>query len=136
MKKLVLIAAICVSLTACMSSGIKVDNNKMSEFKAGKTTYSDVIASLGNPSQTTVSASGIKTISYVYMSVQSRPENFIPYVGAFVGGVDSEHSVVTMSFDKSGILKDYNATNGAAGSGYGLAGISQERNTSQPRKIE
>ena len=61
-------------------------------------------------------------ISYAYYSIQTRPETFIPYAGALVGGADSENSVVMINFDKRGILQSYTSSQGSTGAGFAVAG--------------
>ena len=104
--------ACMLMLVACTSVGVKVDPAKMSDFKKGKTTYSDVVEALGQPTQTMVSDSGDKTIQYAHLSTQARPESFIPYVGLVVGGADTETSMVSMTFDSKGILRSYSSSQG------------------------
>ncbi|NDA63118.1 MAG: hypothetical protein EBX50_13925 [Chitinophagia bacterium] len=72
-------------LAACSSSGVKVDPNKLSGFEKGKTTYSEVIDTLGSPTQVMTLDDGRKIVTYSYYGVQARPESFVPIVGAFVG---------------------------------------------------
>lgn len=124
-----------LTLSACVSAGVRVDQSKMAEFRKGRTTYPEVIEQLGQPTQTTLQDNGTKTITYLYYSAQSRPESFIPYVGAFVGGVDAENTMVTLTFDKNGILRNYTSSHGNSGMGRGFEAYSQPR-TDQPRKAE
>ena len=122
------------TLTACVSAGVKVDQSKLAEFHKGKTTYQEVVQELGKPNQTSITEDGSKTAIYMYHSAQARPENFIPIVGAFVGGADAEHSTVIMRFDKNGILKSYNSLQGSTGAGRGFEAQSQHIDYSQPRQ--
>jgi hypothetical protein len=124
-KKLIL--ALLFLTTACASAGVKVDQSKMAQFHKGQTTYDDVIAALGKPSQSSVDDMGNRSISYIYASTQARPETFIPVVGAFVGGADTENSAATFNFDARGILVKSSQTQGGMGVGTNLEGMSQDR---------
>lgn len=126
MKRVLLVGVLCL-LVACASSGVKVTQEKVESLQKGKTTYAEVIRDFGNPTSSTVSANGTKIVSYSYFGYQTRPETFIPFVGAFVGGADTEHSMVMLTFDDRGILKDYTATQGGSGVGRNLEGFSQDR---------
>ncbi len=130
MKYLFIVAALLLS--ACVSAGVKVDQSKMANFKKGRTTYDEVIAQLGQPNQTMLRDDGFKTITYMYFSAQPRPESFIPYIGAVVGGADVENTMVMLTFDKRDILRNFTSTQGRTGSGRGFEAISQPR-TNQPR---
>ena len=126
MKKL-LLPALLLTLAACASSGVKIDQAKIEALQKGKTTYAEVLQSFGKPTSNTVLSDGSRMVFYNYFGVQTHPETFIPVVGAFVGGADSEHSIVTLNFDKSGVLKDYTASEGGSGTGTGFESLSQTR---------
>ena len=127
LSKALLAGLLAVSLSGCMSSGVKVDESKVAEFKRGETTYPDVLKVLGRPTQSTFMPDGSHMIMYSYMSAQARPESFIPIVGAFVGGADSENSTVMLTFDENGVLKNTMSSQGGTGVGTGLEGYSQDR---------
>jgi hypothetical protein len=128
------VLALIAGLAGCASAGVKVDQSKMAQFHKGQTTYRDVIAALGNPSQSSVDDMGNRSVSYIYTSTQARPETFIPFVGAFVGGADTENSIATFSFDTRGILVKSSQTQGGLGVGTGLEGMSQDRK--EVREVE
>lgn len=125
MRKLNLV--ILLLLASCASSGVKIDQHSMAQFHKGKTTYSEVIAALGQPSQSGLDDTGERTISYFYMSAQARPESFIPVIGGLVGGIDSETSTASFFFDARGVLVKSSQSEGGMGYGTGFEGISQDR---------
>lgn len=110
----------CFVISACMSYGTKVDQNKVAQFVKGKTTYSEVIQALGKPTNSTINSDGSKTLSYFYMQHQMNAASFIPYVGMFVGGAQSENTTVTLMFDSNSILTNYSASEGGADMGTGI----------------
>ncbi len=114
----VIIAAL--ALTACMSMGTKVDQEKLSQFVKGKTTYAEVVQELGKPTQNTINSDGTRTIAYVYAQSQAKAENFIPFVGGFLGGATSENTTVTLNFDKKNLLINYTASEGGMEAGSGI----------------
>jgi hypothetical protein len=118
MRKLFLVVA-AISLTACASAGVKVEEAKLKSFEKGKTTASEVVTTLGPPTARSVTADGITTISYNYASSQIRPATFIPIVGLFAGGSDTRHSAVEFKFDKQGLLADYTSSEGEIGASVG-----------------
>ena len=135
MKKFLLITCMLM-FVACTSVGVKVDPAKMADFKKGQTTYGEVVEALGQPTQTMVSDNGEKTIQYAYLSTQARPESFIPYVGLVVGGADTETSMVSMTFDRKGILRSYSSSQGGIGGGSGFEAYSQPRKSAQPNQVK
>lgn len=134
MKRILLIPALM--LTACASTGIKIDPSKLGQLHKGETRYSEVVRKFGKPNQILMPGDGTKTIMYVYASAQARPETFIPIAGAFVGGMDTENSMVMMQFDDNDILRRVTSSQGSYGTGTNLEGKTQPRNTMQPAVIE
>jgi outer membrane protein assembly factor BamE (lipoprotein component of BamABCDE complex) len=109
------------ALTACMSMGTKVDQDKLARFEKGKTTYAEVVQQLGKPTQSTLNSDGTRTVVYTYMQSQAKAANFIPIVGAFTGGADTENTSVMLNFDKDSVLTNYSATQGSTAIGTGLS---------------
>jgi len=113
-------AAVCAALSACASAGTKVDPSTAQQFQKGSTTYSEVVAALGEPTTVTTASDGKKTAAYSYAKTTVRPESFIPYVGAFVGGADVKTSAVIFRFDGADKLIDFSTSVSNTGAGYGL----------------
>jgi outer membrane protein assembly factor BamE (lipoprotein component of BamABCDE complex) len=129
MKKMVFVSAL-------MSTGREVTQDQLARFQRGVTTQDEVIAKLGQPTSSTISASGQRELAYVFMHTQVRPETFIPIVGSFVGGGDTRMSQVVFTFDPAGKLVDYRATESNVGTGMGLAGGSYQTRTDQPAEVK
>jgi hypothetical protein len=123
------------ALAGCAASGVQVSEQQAQSFQVGKSTYSDVVSQLGEPTTSTVDSKGARIAVYNYSAVQSRPQNFIPYIGPFVSGYDTKSSAVSFTFDKRNILTDTTSTQNNMGMGTNLAaGSSQPApNAAQPR---
>src|SRR5262245_9411860 len=106
MRYVTVIAAL-FAFTACVSMGTKVDQDKLAQFEKGKTTYAEVIQQLGKPTQSTLNADGSRRLLYTYMQSQAKAANFIPIVGAFTGGADTENTSVMLEFDQNSVLTNY-----------------------------
>jgi len=107
-------------LAGCSATGVKVSEQQAQAFQVGKSTYNDVVATLGAPTSTTL-ANGTRTAVYTYAAFRSQPQNFIPYLGPLVAGYDTQSSVVTFTFDQNGVLTGTTSTQGGAGVGANLA---------------
>ena len=116
-----------VIVAGCASAGVKVDQSKMAQFQKGRTTEAEVIAALGTPTNSEQNDDGTNVIRYVYSSTQARPETFIPIVGAFVGGADTEQTVASFAFDQNNVLIRSSHSQGGLGVGTNLEGVSQDR---------
>jgi outer membrane protein assembly factor BamE (lipoprotein component of BamABCDE complex) len=116
----VLIIIAALTLSACVATGKKVTQERVSQFQKGKTTYQEVVRELGEPNGSTLHSDGGRSISYFYSQAQMKAESFIPYIGGLVGGSESETTSVSMNFDKNGVLTDYSASSGKTSTGTGL----------------
>jgi len=101
--------------------GTKVDQEKVSKFEKGKTTYAEVVQQLGKPTQSTINMDGTRTAIYIYSQSQMKAASFIPIVGAFVGGADTESTTTILNFDKHSMLTSYSASEGGSSMGTGIA---------------
>ncbi len=108
------------SLAACASAGKKVDQETVSKFVKGKTTYAEVVQQLGKPTSSTIKSDGTRTAMYVYSQTQMKAATFIPIVGAFAGGSDTESTTTTLNFDKNTVLIDYTASESGLSGGSGF----------------
>lgn len=106
----VLIMTIFTFLTACASHGTKVNAEQATKFIKGKTTHAEVITKLGKPDSTSISSDGGKTVSYIYSQSQASLISYVPVIGSLVGGMETEGSIATFSFNKKGLLTDYSVT--------------------------
>ena len=128
LTKTILLCLILTLVCACAASGVHVSEAQVSNFKKGKTTYEDVVSELGSPTSKTLNSSGKTDIVYIYSEYQTRPETFIPYVGAFVGGSDSRTNIASFTFNKAGILQDYTFSETSLGTVNNLnAGVHTDR---------
>lgn len=115
-------------LAGCASSGNYVDQSNMKSLIKGKTTMDQAVGMLGQPTSRTMVGSGQTVLTYTYSEATTRPESFIPVVGAFVGGADSRFTMATLAFGPDGILTDYTYTGSQSGLSTGLAsGASNQR---------
>jgi hypothetical protein len=121
MVRWLLSACVALLCTACASSGVQVTEEQAQAFQVGRSNYNEVVAALGPPTVTTTSSNGTRIAVYSYAAVQSRPQNFSPYIGPFVSGYDTKSTAVTFTFDARGILSNTTSTQGGQAIGTNLA---------------
>ena len=109
----VLGAFVGLLLAGCVSSGVKVDQNKLAQLHPGATTFNEAVALLGKPNNSSIQSDGTRSITYVYFQSQANAANFIRYVGMFAGGASSENSTIVLNFDSRGILTTYSSNQGS-----------------------
>jgi outer membrane protein assembly factor BamE (lipoprotein component of BamABCDE complex) len=123
------------ALAGCAATGVKVSEEQAHSFQVGRSSYGDVVAGLGQPTSTTVTSGGTRVATYSYSAIQSRPQNFIPYIGPLVAGYDQSSSAVTFTFDQRGLLQSTSSSQSNLGTGAGLAAgsVQPAPATAQPR---
>jgi hypothetical protein len=131
----VLCLVVVLFISGCTTVGKELTQDQLVDFKAGETTIDDVVAKLGAPTSSSVTATGQRTISYVFAHAQARPGSFVPFIGLLIGGTDSRSSMVIFIFDADGKLQNYHASQSQLGSGTGAAaGRYQQPNYDQPKE--
>ena len=123
-----------LSLAGCAASGVQVSEQQAQSFRVGKSTYAEVVGQLGDPTTSTVDSTGNRVAMYSYSAAQSRPQNFIPYIGPLISGYDTKSSAVTFTFDARGILTGSSSTQNQMGTGANLAAgsVQPAGNSMQP----
>jgi outer membrane protein assembly factor BamE (lipoprotein component of BamABCDE complex) len=136
MKPFICTLSLALILGGCASYGVIVSEKQANQFKRGETTERDIVAALGRPS-TITNTKGQRSIAYTGVQAQVRPETFIPFVGAFVGGSDAQTTSVAFSFDAAGRLLDVVSSQSNSGYGMGFAaGKPISKTEDQPRNLE
>ena len=110
-----------------MSSGVKIDQDKIASLQKGKTTYDQAIQRFGKPTRSSIKSDGTRTITYKYSGFQMRGESFIPVIGGLIGGADSEQTNLVLTFNRAGILTDFESDQDGQGTATGLNAIHQDR---------
>ena len=103
------IAALCASMSGCMSAGTKVTDDQMTQFQKGVTTEDQVISHLGKPNSTARNSDGTFTDVYQYVHATPDAVDFVPIVGLLAGGATGTSNTVTFVFDEKKVLKDYSS---------------------------
>jgi hypothetical protein len=120
MRRLPLFLLGLTLLTGCVATGTKVTEEQLFRFQRGTTSYFDVVAQLGKPTQTTRHADGTREAWYTYAQAQLKWVNFVPIADRLVGGATAETTSVYLTFDPHDRLVTYSVSQGQSQSGYGL----------------
>ena len=136
MRKFFVLAALVLTAYGCASAGIQVKPEQLTSLRPGITTVGDVISRFGSPTGRAISSDGSTTLTYVYSHTQVRPETFIPYVGAFVGGADTQSNAVSLKFGPDGKLLEYSSSDSTIGAGVGFAAGNPQSRTAQPTTVK
>jgi hypothetical protein len=96
-----------LALAGCLSTGNRVETNRLTEITKGKSTIDDVISHFGQPTSSVKYANGEQTLVYLNKIAQPDAATFIPLIGTFVGSVNNTTHSVIFEFDAKGVLTDY-----------------------------
>jgi outer membrane protein assembly factor BamE (lipoprotein component of BamABCDE complex) len=109
MKKilLIMISSFFVFSSGCWSHkmGNELSREQVSQVRKGMT-RPQVERILGAPNNATPDGQGGMIFYYTFTKSQVRGTSYIPVVGAFAGGADTEQKNVTVYFDRNGRVKD------------------------------
>ena len=134
MRILGLIAVVAL-LAGCAAAGVKVTEQQLTTLKPGGSTEAHAVQLLGQPTVRSRMSDGTTTLAYSYFETKVRPETFIPFAGAFIGGSDSRTNTVVLRFDQAGKLLNTSSTESTFGSGMGIAaGTLSQEPTLQPKQ--
>lgn len=86
--------ALIIMLAGCASYGKKIDAQAVQKIEQGVTTEQEVYALLGKPMSSSITQDGKKFLMYMHVKSQAKASSFIPIVGAFAGGADTESTQV------------------------------------------
>ncbi len=118
---LFLIIGLVVALVGCSTYGRKVDQSNLEKIKKGETTREEVLQLIGSPDQIMKDGNGNITMHYMYVRATVKPETFIPIVGSFVGGANTQNQMVMITIGPDGVVSDIFQSYGASESSQGLS---------------
>src|SRR5215471_1240607 len=109
MVRLIGAVLLLAGLGACASSGNEVlrgqDAKAVDQFIVdGRTTRSEVERIYGSPNATSFANDQSDIWIYRWSRSTARPENFVPYVGAFVGGADVQRKELVILFNAQSVV--------------------------------
>lgn len=94
-------------LAGCATSqtGKEFDTSKVDRIEDGETTKSEIVQWFGKPqgrgTHSAPEGDQYETYTYSYAEGTVKAESYIPFVGMFLGGSESESKVLTVHFDDS-----------------------------------
>jgi hypothetical protein len=72
--RLIAAVTLAIGLASCTSVGIETDQKKVAPFERGKTTYSDAVRALGEPTASLLSDDGSRVAIYANIKSTSRQQ--------------------------------------------------------------
>ena len=114
-------------LTACASSGRKLDQSKVDLIKQDVTTRQEVLKLIGSPENITKDGSGNTTFLYQYFHASAKGANFVPVVNLFAGGVNTKSQSVMIQFGSDDVVKSITSSMGASEVGENASASSPDK---------
>ncbi|PLQ00702.1 hypothetical protein [Cupriavidus pauculus] len=111
---------LCAMLAACVSTGVDVRPEQLSNFLLGFSTIDDVTSQLGTPSSVVALKTGSTILVYSFATSHPHPESFIPFIGPLFSGGEILSSMVLLEFDENGVLRSERRTTSSGASGLSV----------------
>ena len=111
--------AVTISLVGCVTIGRQLDQNSVESIRKGETTKEEVVKLLWSPDQITRDSNGNTIMMYLYMRMTTKAASFIPVVGMFAGGANTQNQTVIIVVGQNGIVSDITSSQGSSESGFG-----------------
>lgn len=117
-------ALLVAGLAGCYSVGRKIDMDAVKQIKQGESTREDVRGLLKSPDSISTDGYGNETWMYMYARASAKPESFVPVVGMFAGGANSQSQMVMVQFGPDGKVSNLitNISGMEVGSGASAGG--------------
>lgn len=107
MKRLFMTIFIATFLIGCATIGTRIEQDKIEQIKEGVTTKEEVIALMGQPPIQTLTSDGETIMTYMFTKAKIRATSFIPVVGMFVSGADTEQAMFQIIINKDNVVEKY-----------------------------
>lgn len=120
MKRVHALTGLCVLLAACVSTGVDVKPEQLSNFLPGFSTADDVTTQLGTPTSQVTLKNGSTILIYSFATSRPHPESFIPFIGPLFSGGEIRSSTVLFEFDENGVLRSQRRTTSSGASGLSV----------------
>lgn len=111
------LTAVCFMLAGCVSTGVDIRPEQLSNFLLGFSTIDDVTNQLGTPSSQVTLKTGSTILVYSFATSHPHAESFIPFIGPLFSGGEIRSSTVLLEFDENGILRSERRTTSSGTSG-------------------
>lgn len=108
MKNLTLILAALLLLAGCASAGTQIDATQVSKIEKGVTNQQDIRDMFGSPYSSGITADGETFYIYTFARTTTKGATFIPVVGLFAGGSDTQIETLQIWFDKENKVSQFN----------------------------
>lgn len=97
-----------LAVSACVSTGTReiTKPGAIARLEAGKSTKAEVTAQLGFPAIVAYGPKGEETWNYYYVTEYPRAVDFVPVVVALADGFKQTTRMLTISFDRQGVLQN------------------------------
>jgi len=107
-QKLSIIFLVLFLFTACtFSGGKKISQDQLSVVKEGETTYDQLVAKFGSPTEEVEESDGTREVIYQYDEARNDAIGYVPYVGLFMGGMETKLHRVTFTLDQNNIIQKF-----------------------------
>lgn len=104
MRRVLMVAAAALALSACVATTPRIEEARLQEVRAGTTSYTQIVKHFGTPSLLSKNPDGTSFATYVHADPGASPSAIVPLVAG------QHRDSVTFHFDSRGLLTDVRVT--------------------------
>ena len=109
MEKLI-IAILVIFLAGCATAGKPMQQTQVDRIQKGKTTKQEIIQTFDQPDGTYFDKNGNLIWYYTAAKIKSTAWTFIPVVNLVHNEIRMKNQILTIVFNRDGIVEDYSFT--------------------------
>ena len=91
-----LTAVLALVLSACASSGTRIDSSQLHEVRKSQITVTEIVKKFGRPNLLSKNWDGTQTAAYATTAGRSDAASLLPLMGAVVGGSGTDSVIFTL----------------------------------------
>lgn len=108
MKNCFFVLLCVLFLSGCASvSGQRISKEQCATIEKGVTTRGDLVAMFGDPVSDLQAADGKTHLGFMYVRSDIKPTSYIPFVGLFYNGSDTETQNLDVVLDANGVVEEF-----------------------------
>jgi len=104
------IAFFFASATAGAVPAPTAEGQASAPYSVGTDTIATIRSKLGKPTSVQTSSDGTTVMVYLTTHAHAKGASFIPFVGMFAAGAKGSYSIKSFTFDRQGVLANFNTT--------------------------
>ncbi len=128
----VIVVLLVLVINGCATVGRPIDPASMDKIKPGETTKTQILQWFGKPDGVTRLSTGEVWFTYTYVKATTNPAAFIPIIGLFFMGTDTESQSLVVMFGPDEVVKNVSSNAMDMQTGVNASGKRELPDEAQP----